>query len=394
MKPIRVLLVYHNASSPSAQSLFSEIGKEDDITLRVLAPARGWDPMNKRQVVTQPLSCDEYTLVTGRVFKAWKDYSKPYIFGLEREMLVFRPHIIHIFYEATSKIVLQTLLYRKILLPRARVLYFGFENIFPDEWFKKPYLRRYFWKFACRELDGGVYANSEGLKRLQELGLSANNSEVIYWGVPLEKFGFTDPSELKEEMGLSGKYIIGYVGRLEEGKGLETAIRALSLLPDDSILYFLGSGEEEGSLRSLASEMGLDDRVTFTSRVPEYEVPRHMSTFDILILPSESTGRWKEQFGRVIPEAMACTIPIIGSDSGAIPEVLGRKDVIFKEGDSEDLAEKISFLRGLPEEERRKMINKNEERAWAHFSLQGFSNKIHSFYRNLMNIEKPRAMAG
>jgi glycosyltransferase involved in cell wall biosynthesis len=68
-----------------------------------------------------------------------------------------------------------------------------------------------------------------------------------------------------------------------------------------------------------------------------------MNSLDVLVLPSRSRSFWKEQFGRVLIEAMACGVPVIGSSSGEIPNVIGDAGLVFKEGDSAQLCEKLKL---------------------------------------------------
>lgn len=93
----------------------------------------------------------------------------------------------------------------------------------------------------------------------------------------------------------------------------------------------------------------MEDRVYFFNNIPQEELRSYYNSFDVFVLPSETISQWKEQYGRVLAEAMACHIPIIGSSSGAIPEVLSGypKGLIFKEGDVSDLAEKIKEVENL-----------------------------------------------
>ena len=69
-----------------------------------------------------------------------------------------------------------------------------------------------------------------------------------------------------------------------------------------------------------------------------------LKSMDVLVLPSRSMPYWKEQFGRVLVEAMACGVPVIGSDSGAIPAVIGDAGLVFPEGDDRALADRILQL--------------------------------------------------
>lgn len=121
----------------------------------------------------------------------------------------------------------------------------------------------------------------------------------------------------------SGEQVIGYVGRLVEAKGLGTLASALAKLRDlPWKLVVIGTGNFEPRLRALFEANGLSDRVDFLGYIPHEETPRYLSAFDFLVLPSETQPNWKEQFGRVITESLACGRPVIGSDSGEIPNLI------------------------------------------------------------------------
>jgi glycosyltransferase involved in cell wall biosynthesis len=86
---------------------------------------------------------------------------------------------------------------------------------------------------------------------------------------------------------------------------------------------------------------------------PHFEIPVFMQSLDLFILPSkpirEPGNVWEEQFGRVLIEAMACGVPAIGSDSGAIPEVVGESMGIFRHGSADSIYDKLSALLQAPE---------------------------------------------
>ena len=135
--------------------------------------------------------------------------------------------------------------------------------------------------------------------------------------------------------------IIGYVGRLVEAKGLRTLAEALSSLQDLSWrLVVIGTGEFEATFRRLLTEGGIANRVVFFGYVPHAETPRNLSAFDALVVPSETQPNWKEQFGRVITEAMSCGTPVIGSSSGEIPNLIRKSGggLVFSERDPVDFA--------------------------------------------------------
>lgn len=138
-----------------------------------------------------------------------------------------------------------------------------------------------------------------------------------------------------------GEVVIGYVGRLVEPKGLRTLAQALALVRDlPWKLVLIGKGEFEEGFRALLAKDGLADRAEFLGYVPHDRTPEYLSAFDLLVLPSETQPNWKEQFGRVITEAMACGTAVAGSDSGEIPRLIeaSQGGVIFPERDAQAFA--------------------------------------------------------
>ena len=147
------------------------------------------------------------------------------------------------------------------------------------------------------------------------------------------------------------EFTIGYIGRFVEEKGIRTLLRSLALLQEQRWRCVLvGTGPDEGNLRALAKELHISERVLFPGYVPHEEAPGWMTLFDVLVLPSETRPHWKEQFGRVIIEANACGTPVIGSDSGEIPNVIKETGggITFPEGDSTALAAAVLLLMNDP----------------------------------------------
>jgi glycosyltransferase involved in cell wall biosynthesis len=91
-------------------------------------------------------------------------------------------------------------------------------------------------------------------------------------------------------------------------------------------------------LRQEAEKLQINDLITWKGGVSHHQAPEAISQFDVLVLPSRTTSTWKEQFGHVLIEAMAMGVPVVGSDSGDIPNVIGRDDLVFPEEDAAGLA--------------------------------------------------------
>jgi len=108
-----------------------------------------------------------------------------------------------------------------------------------------------------------------------------------------------------------------------------------------------------------------------------------MNRMDLLVLPSITRPSLVEKFGRVLIEAMACGVPVVGSSSGEIPNVLGESGLIFKEGDSEDLHDKITSL--LNNRDLRIEMGKlGRERAVQNYSWKSIAGKTVNIYEQLL----------
>jgi glycosyltransferase involved in cell wall biosynthesis len=95
---------------------------------------------------------------------------------------------------------------------------------------------------------------------------------------------------------------------------------------------FVGGGSMEAELRAWAARLP-DERVRIVTGVPHDSVPAYINAMDVLAAPSQTTPKWKEQLGRMLIEAMACGVPVAGSDSGEIPYVIGDAGLILPEAD-------------------------------------------------------------
>ena len=140
----------------------------------------------------------------------------------------------------------------------------------------------------------------------------------------------------------AAEVVIGFVGRLVEEKGIRVLLDAIEQCEGVG-LACAGGGplEEEIGRRSRGR---LEGRVTLLGMLPRDDVWRMLAAIDVLALPSLTTEGWSEQFGYVLAEAMALSVPLIGSTSGAIPEVVGDGGRIAVEGSVESLAAAIQGL--------------------------------------------------
>ncbi|HEY3398605.1 MAG TPA: glycosyltransferase family 4 protein [Armatimonadota bacterium] len=167
---------------------------------------------------------------------------------------------------------------------------------------------------------------------------------------------------LRRELGLT-RPVLGYAGRLEPAKGLRNLLESARLLRlrygDDFQLFFIGEGSLLPEIQAFAAQHLAPGQLVHQGYVPHHRMGEYMAAMDVLVLPSLTTPTWKEQFGRVIVEALACEVPVVGSDSGHIPVLLEETGggLVFPEGQVEPLAACLEQL--LRDSELRRQLGKH-----------------------------------
>ncbi len=302
--------------------------------------------------------------------------------ALFRDVLAFQPDILHLFEEFSGLIAFQTLLFNRILGRNSKVLLYSAENL-PRN--MRPVFRPLM-RYVMRHSDAALVC-SHGVTPILKGEGYTKPIEVFPLGVDISQFYKFSVESLKMQLKLDGKFVIGYVGRLLEIKGVLLLIEMMRHLSENVHLLMVGSGPEEARLRDMAAAFRVAHRVHFAGAVPYSELPRYMNCMDLGIAPSQTTPYWKEQFGRVLVEFMSCEVPVIGSNSGSIPEVIGEAGYIFPE---HRLAELIRIIQDVIEqpEQRRNIGQRGRERVRQHYSMEIMCQQIVTMYETLINEEK------
>jgi glycosyltransferase involved in cell wall biosynthesis len=182
----------------------------------------------------------------------------------------------------------------------------------------------------------------------------------------------------------SGPPVIGFVGRFVPEKGLQLLMRILDRLPRGSWrALFVGEGPMEASLRSWAASHS--DAVRVEVGVRHSQVPEHLNSMDLLIAPSQTTRRWREQFGRMLVEAMACGVPVIASDSGEIPNVVANAGIIVPEADEDAWVAAVQEL-VLDPNRRRKLRDSGIARVQESFAWPLIGRAFIDFFEELASL--------
>lgn len=165
-----------------------------------------------------------------------------------------------------------------------------------------------------------------------------------------------------------GRPVIGFLGRFVDAKGVTVLLRALNAVVDECRVLLVGGGPMEAELRGWAEGWQPAGAARVITSVPHAGVADYLNAMDVLAAPSLTTPRWREQFGRMLAEAMACGVPVVASDSGEIPYVVGSAGEIVREGEWEQLAATLTALLRSPER-RAELARRGVDRARSAFAL-------------------------
>ena len=178
--------------------------------------------------------------------------------------------------------------------------------------------------------------------------------------------------------------VIGFLGRFIEAKGIPLLLEILTRLTQRGARWralFVGGGALERPLRAFAAEQS--GRVHVATGIGHDEVPRYLSAMDVLCAPSQTTTRWREQFGRMIIEALACGVSVVGSDSGEIPHVIGDAGIVAGERDVDGWVRALETLL-TDAAARTRLAAMGRQRAEAEFAWPAVAARHLTFFNRVL----------
>ena len=291
--------------------------------------------------------------------------------GLNRLIRRVQPDLVHIDEEPYNFAT-----YHANVLARrsgARTLWFSWQNLArryppPFSWLERYNLTR---------IDHAIVGSHTSAQVWRDKGYAGPLSVVPQFGV--------DPDDFLPPLGprVDAPVHIAYVGRFVPEKGIDVLLNALARTPGRWRATLLGSGPLAGALHEQVMALGLEDRVSFRAWLPSAAMPRFYGETDILVLPSLSRTNWTEQFGRVLIEAMACEVAVIGSDTGEIPHVIGDAGRVFPEADAVALSRVLDEIIHQPEL-RRNLGRQGRERVLSHYTQTEIARSTLATYRSVL----------
>jgi len=354
------------------QRKLEELARQPDVELTVIVPPawrEGRNLIHLEQAHTQGYEL----LVVPLAFNG--QFHLHFYPTLGRLLRQLRPDVLHMDEEPYN--LATWLALRQGQAVGARCLFFTWQNL--ARRFPPPFA--HFERASHRRAAYAIAGNPTAADVLRAKGYRGPVTVIPQFGV--DPYIFAPRPD--DAHGARASFVIGYAGRLVPEKGIDVLLRACASLPAtlDWSLRLLAAGPERDRLTTLAADLGIADRVSFLGRVPSTQAPQFYRTLDMLVLPSLSRPNWVEQFGRVLTEAMACGVPVVGSRSGEIPWVIGDAGRIFPEGDASALASILTELGGDPAQ-RAVLAAAGRDRVLTHFTQAQVAAETAAVYRKMM----------
>lgn len=342
---MRLSVVSHSCVIDTNQAMFAAM-EALGVTLQLIVPAQWRGDLAGQLAPPQRWEGLEAPLTPVPVAMPGRVPLHAYTRSLARHFYLFQPDAIYVENESYAVSTFQTALANRLSVRRP-LLFRNNQNLFKR--YPPPFglaERFVLGQAACANV-----VNEEAGRVLRDKGFKGRVAYLPY-GVDPDFYHPHDARALRETLGLKGT-VFGYAGRLVEEKGIRLLLEAFKRfhLEEDVALLVIGDGPLRAHVEAVFATPPFAGRARLLPVVPHREMPLHLSAMHALLLPSLTRPRWKEQFGRVIIEAMACGVPVIGSDSGEIPHLVARLGggLVAPEGDADALFAAMQRLREAPE---------------------------------------------
>lgn len=365
---MRLWVVSHAYVTPVNQDKLRALARLPGIELTLLAPA-AW--RTGAEVATLPRDEAPYRVVPARVIGSGRAGACVYRDGIGA-LRRAAPDIVHLEIEPWSLAALQLAL----AAGRARVVLFTWENLEGP----RRLLSRAVEQLVLRRVAFLIAGNRQARARVLRRGVPPDRVAVLpQLGVDPQRYASADRSRVPAELRATSP-TVGYVGRLVPEKGVDLLVDAVE--PLAAGLLVVGAGPERGGLERRLGGWP-SGRAVLAGAVPPAEVPDYLRWLDALVLPSRTTPGWAEQFGHVLIEAMAAGVPVVGSSSGAIPEVIGDAGLVFAEDDAVSLRQQLRALLGDPRL-RAALVGRGHERVRARYANDVIAAAQRDIYARLL----------
>jgi glycosyltransferase involved in cell wall biosynthesis len=366
---MKVLVIWKALVSEAYHKKLKELAKFKDIELTLIVPTK-WNNINLEKKY-----CEEYKIIPRKVILNGHNHLHWYP-GLEKVVRQIRPDIFHIEEEHYSLVTFQAIRLAKKY--NIKCLFVSWQNIYKEYPFPFSWIEGY----NLEKTDYAIAGSKEVKDILIRKGFASDCISIIPLGTDPLLFCRMESTELRSRLRLEA-FTIGYIGRFVIEKGVMDLLKAASQIKSKFNLLMVGSGRLKYKIKAEGRRLGILEGIKILDSIPSSQVPNYINCMDCLVLPSRTTKKWKEQFGRVLIEAMSCEVPVVGSDSGEIPNVIGDSGLVFKEGDIGDLSSKLELLMN-DIDLRMELAKKGRQRVLNNISQEIVARETYNIYKEIM----------
>ncbi len=367
---MRVLMLSKALLVGAYQSKLAAIARHDDVELLAIVPPSWDDPAG--QVTLERTPAKGYRLLVDPI-RLNGNFHLHYYPRLKQRLAEFRPDVVHIDEEPYN--LATWLAMRQARASGAKTLFFTWQNI--NRSYPPPF--RQWEKQVLAGVDYALMGNKEAVQVWRNKGYTGPYKVIPQFGTDPELF---KPPQSRDP---GRGFVIGSANRrLVAEKGDDLLLRAAAGLPGVWRLHIAGNGPFRPYLEQLAQELGIRERVQFDGAIPSEQMPAYLGQMDVLVLASRTLPNWKEQFGRVLVEAMACETAVVGAHSGEIPQVIGDAGLIFPEDNADALQAHLLRLLQSPTL-RDELGSAGRQRVLERYTQTQIADQTVAVYRDMLS---------
>src|SRR6056297_1916615 len=313
------------------------------------------DKLRKKSIKTDCIHLD-------KKWKIWK------IFKLFKIIKEFNPDMLQTF------LFFDNILGRVIgTITKVPIIISGRRNADKKRNFFRKWIDRVTFPFA----DLIISNNKKGKEILiDKFNMKKDKVKVIHNGIDTNNLKKEQKEKLLKDLDIyqeaKNEFVLGFIGRITEQKGLKYLIKAMREL-EDVFLIIIGEGKKKKQLKKQVKGLDLSEKVFFAGY--KQNGKKYMNTFDLFVLPS----LW-EGMPNVVLEAMLQEIPIIASNVGDI-ELLLEEKYLFNPKKTREKEDKILEIKNLTNKDRQKLIKQNQEKVSSKFSIGKMIEKYGDLYK-------------
>jgi glycosyltransferase involved in cell wall biosynthesis len=370
---MRVLMISKALVAGTSQRKLEELAKLPGVELTLVTPEY-WQSDDGSKLVLERLYTSGYRMIVTPL-SLNGNFHLHYYPQLGRIMREVRPEVVHIDEEPYNFSTFHAMMLSQ--KHKARALFFTWQNLYRT--YPPPFRQMELYNY--RRAASALAGNRDAESVLRRKGYRGPVRIIPQFGFDTDIYKRSEP---RKPHSANDPFTLGFVGRLVEQKGLPLMVEALTSLPEYCRVLFIGNGPMKSVLEEQAMRLGVADRVTFKAGVPTYEIPNELQQLDALVLPSLTRPNWIEQFGRVLPEAMACETPVIGSRSGEIPHVISDAGLVFEEGNVQDLASCVHKLLDDPTLYAT-LATKGRQRVLDNYTQEQIARQTYEVYQEMLS---------